>query len=726
MSGRKVVTPSFEILRNGGVLKVVPVRKAKLIVGSDTGVDLRLKHSAIAGRHLEIAVVAGRYLEARNLAGPGRLSLAGEPVDVVRLREGDELNLGPVALRLTYNNESKSAVPQARRAAPQERRAVPQPPPAHDEPTDGVQFASFRSPTPESHRGGPALIQDEPTVDGPLTEAPTQTMRAFSRENDAPTEAMPALPRPEPGAPPTTPPAPAVAAHPEVATPVAASGALVTEPGLEGIVLTPPVAIVMSWGGSGSRHIPLRVGSFEIGSGRCALHLDHPGVAPTHATVMVMPDGAIYLRHLAGSAHRTLKDGLPVNYVRWLPTENVQIGPVTLRLDSSPETTSAVAMPEVPGPPSLGGLQSMPPRTAFDEDSTDDVAPPFGSPFPHQSPPTPLPRVPEAPAPSPVSLRGAVSTPPVTPPKSPAAASLVKVRRKSEPSAPVMKDQEADLYVDDIEVDYRAPLWQRAALPAVVAVLLAVIVFQFWAYNRPTEGPTSTGPRVASGQAPDLAGLQVDRAGGGTMVVGDPRRPSRGGGRTKPVEYLGSGNAGGYGGASAYINPADDWSPKVEGRTYDSHGASAGQGQRATAQRVDSSADAAAVDQEEEEAYYRERDRAKAAKAGTRTEEQAPRTTSAGGWVEMKDVEAVIYQDSKKLRYCYSTARETHPRLAGVMWLKLTLSEDGRIRQAAIEGRSTVGHDGLFKCLRRQLSTMVMPVPEGGPVSFSYPFELTQ
>ena len=748
MSGRRVVSPSFEIVRNGDVLKVVPVRKAKLIVGSDPGADLRLKHPSVAGRHIEIAVVGGKYLEARNLAGPGRLSLAGEPVRSVRLREGDELNLGPVSLRLTYQQGTKSE----EAAAPSEAAQEPLP---HDEPTDGVQFGSLRtSPSPplQSPR---APFQDEPTVDGPLIEEPTDTKVPLAPRAEARTEAMPALARPpslpfeaSTAAPATafeaSTAAPATAFEASTAAPATESPArtrepmpsplsLTTEPGLDALVLDPPPALVMSWEGSPPQQIELKVGSFEIGSGRSDLRLEQPGVAPTHALLMVMPDGAIYLRHLAGSSHQTLKDGLPVTYTRWLPSEALQIGPVALRLDSAPEgaTAPAATVVETTGETrestSENPFQPIPVQTPFTGEMANEVAPPFGSPFPHQTPQTALAQAQESPsAPDPAADTQA-SSPTQSVESQRAEASLVKVRKKVVSPPPAARKQETDLYVDDIELDYRAPLFQRIFIPGLVMVLLAVIAFQAWSARRPSASPSSSnGPVVASGKAPNLNELQVNRAGGERMVVGDLNRSGRSGGRARGASNNGAGSAGGYGGASASIDPANDWSPEVKARTYDSHGTTPGGAQRATAERVDSNADAAAVGEEEEEAYRRERARARAAKAGTEAEDPDTRGESGGGWVEMKDVEAVIYQERKKLRYCYSTAQEENPQIAGVMWLKLTLGEDGRIRQASLEERSTLDDSSLFNCLRRNLSTMAMPSPEGGPVSFSYPFEITQ
>ncbi len=721
MSARKVVTPSFEILRNGGVLKVVPLRKARLLVGSDAGADLRLKHPAIAARHLEIAVVEGKFLEARNLAGPGKLHRAGEAIEVVRLREGDELDLGPVSLRLVYDRGGRSPTP-----VPQARRAAAEALPDDEEPTDADVPAPFRSPPPPAGQSQRAPFQDD---DEPLAEAATMTMRALSREGqDAPTEAMTAVPRPP--------------------TP-----SLLAEPGLEEVALASPLVIELAAPGMPPVRVPLRVGSFDIGSGDCALRFGLQGLAPTHARLLVMPDGAVYLRHLAGPAHATRLGEASITYARWSPGDEARIGPMRAALGTP--AVMAPAPARGPARPELARLEPVPPRPLYDEDSVSDVPPPFGSPFPYQPlparpaagtpvpPPAPTPAAAAAPTPAaaaaPTPAAAAEAVPDVAMAASPAPApvapselpaEMVKVRRKSVPSAAAPSaPAPVPFLADDIEVDYRAPLWQRATVPAIVAALLGVIAFQFWAYNHKESAQSSSGPRVATGQAPDRGGMEIDQAGGGPMVVGDPRRGRGGAGGAggQPIEYLGTGGAGGYGGATAYIDPANDWDPGTRARTYRTEGEGVGAAERATAPRIDSSAAAEAVDRAEDEAFADEKARARAAKAATSDEaaQNRPRTSSGGGWVEMKEVEAVIYRDRKKLTYCTAAARETNPRLSGVMWLTLTLSTEGRIRNATLEGRSTVGDDGLLQCLRRQLSTMSMPVPEGGAVTFSYPFELT-
>lgn len=500
---------------------------------------------------------------------------------------------------------------------------------------------------------------------------------------------------------------------------MAPPSSLRTDPELEAIILDPVPVLTLSPGPGLVRRVPLRVGQFDMGTASSNFELPHEGIAAKHALLYVMPDGAVYLRHIAGQFGRTLLNGAPLRFARIEPGDQVQLGSLHCELTLTPlaELAASLRQPppvaDRPKPATPQQLEPASPRP-LEEESGVSVVPPFATLHPHEQGPegeaatekvaTPVPR--PTPARAPV----------------PARAPKVQVRRKttspgqSKPAAPAP-------YVVDDDIEYRKPLAQRMVVPAVIVLLLGVIAYQFWSYNQVAEGPTSSGPRVASGSAPRVGGA-VETAGGGTMVVGNPRRGgggSNGAGGPREPEYLGTGGAGGYGGAMGYIDPANDWDPAVDGRTYRTHGEGTG-GERATADKVDSGADAAELDRQEflaEKAAAQAREAQKAKDAGRPTGKK-------GGWVEMSEVEAIIYQDRKKLRYCYTAARESNPELSGVMWLTLTLAADGRIRRASLESRSTVSDDGLFQCLRRQLSTMPMPVPDGGDVTFSYPFELTQ
>ena len=71
----------------------------------------------------------------------------------------------------------------------------------------------------------------------------------------------------------------------------------------------------------------------------------------------------------------------------------------------------------------------------------------------------------------------------------------------------------------------------------------------------------------------------------------------------------------------------------------------------------------------------------------------------------------------------YEQARQQDDSLEGVMWLNMTLSNDGRIRGVVVEGRSTLKSETMRKCMEKKLFSLKMPKPSGGAVTFSAPFQ---
>jgi len=247
-------------------------------------------------------------------------------------------------------------------------------------------------------------------------------------------------------------------------------------------------------------------------------------------------------------------------------------------------------------------------------------------------------------------------------------------------------------YEDDVLIDYRPAWWRRAGLPVLVLLLLLIIAAQYLMYredSRPRSS-SSDGPQVASGEAGvERDAFTADNSGGTRLVVGDPssRAPRRAG-------------AGGGSG--------DDWVPDVEGRFAEGDESSE---YDSLAKLAAARADAAIRDSGE-----------------TGSDDHLPTSSGGGaqGWVEMKEVEQVMWTNRKALSYCYSTAQEDDPGLQGILWLSLTLAADGRIRGAVVEPRSSIQNPSLLKCLQRQLFRLDMPTPRGGSVTFSYPFELAR
>ena len=718
MGERRVVIPRFQVLRRGEVIRVVPVHRNRLVVGSEDGAHLRLKHPAIAPRHLEVSVVSGRYLEAANLAGEGRVLLGNQPMNRARLREGDELDLGPVTLRLTY--ERSGSRPRARSERPDDEPTVEEKAPAEeptiaDEPTEAIVRPLPRSDPRE----------DEATVAAPSP--------AFS---DRPGSERIPIPPPRPA------PVPPAAAE---------TGSLDLD--LDEVVLDPTPVVTIEPPGGRAQRVPLRIGSFVVGAGRCAFRLSYPGVAPAHAEMMVMPDGAVYLKHLAGSGLLTLRNGAPVQFSRWRSGDRLQIGPVSMRLELVPRASAVSTIPtrvgrstalsKEPAPPrapvvaspptlpppaaeapSSPALRAVPPELVpplAPRTAPAALVPPLPAPRAVPAVPAPLPRPPAPPESRPPALAPVIPpTPvpptPVRPPPvpPPPARSLVRVRRKKKAHelqkslSPLVTTNTVEVSLDvssrdtfrsivlDDDILYQRPLAQRLLTPVAIVVLLLIVAWQaalqIGAFD--IEDPTLV-PRTAVGSSGVTTGADgLVRPSDGPVTVGDPTavlqaRRARAGGDGS-YDYGGPGNI--------------DWEDRsrgtsVGGRSYSTEHSLPDFRARA-AEEIEGSA-----------------------RRPAETSAPSEQPSAGQGFVDMEVVEKVIYDGGRNLRHCYTKAREADRRLEGTLWLTLTLGLDGRIRGVVTELRSSLKSESLRECMARRLYALSMPTPQGGPVTFSYSFE---
>jgi len=705
---RTVVIPRFQVIRRGEVIRVVPLHRNQLVIGSEEGAHLRLKHPAIAPRHVEINVVDGRFLEAANLAGEGRVLLGNQPMNKARLREGDELDLGPVSLRLTYQRSGRT----------EELDALQRPGVSYPDETDGEPTVDDM-PVPVIPESAPAA-----------TEVPTAAaLRAVVREA-APLRA------PEP--------------FEEEATvagdlPPSALASVGVDVDLDDIVLDPTPVVVIEPPGGRPQRVPLRVGSFVVGAGRCAFRLSYPGVAPAHAEMMVMPDGAVYLKHLAGSGLLTLRNGAPIQFSRWTAGDRLQVGPVSMRLELEPAASAVSSIPtRVKGDPAPASLASAaPPPPAAPPQAVAPPPPVVSAPVAESAPVRvrsgshPLPSmVPAAGPRTPV----AAAVPPPSPDAPPARApkrslvqrntgrfkkpALVKRNTSSARKPPARGLEQAEsplvrtntvsvsldvstretmqaLYFDD-DVEYTRPFFQRALLPAIVILLMIAIGLQVGLQLGLFDGGrvgSDSSPRTARGSSGLDAGL-AGEGGSGTLTIGDP------------TEDLAARRARAAAGGYDYGGPGNiDWEDNRTGRMVirgDGYSTDhSGETRARTAEQIEGGRARPPADIERD----------------AQVDVPEPAARSGQGFVEMKDVEKVIYDNGRKLRYCYTQAREDNANLEGLMWLTLTLATDGRIRGVVAEPRSTLKSEPLRACLERQLYALPMPTPKGGPVTFSYPLE---
>jgi len=682
MNKPQVVIPRFEVLRGGKVLQTLPINRNRIVVGSEDGAHLRLKHPAIAPRHLEVTVVNGRYLEAANLAGEGRVLLGGQPMNRARLRSGDELDLGPVTLRLSYHKTDQSSESPVIVGDSGEFRAAR----TDEEDEETVEGAAPTDPT-TTH--GDVNRPLPPEVGGSTVDSESDTSSRLSTLGEllvpagtTTSERLPTLPS------------------------LDSTDSRKLAVDLDESVLDPAPLVIIEPPGGKAQEIPLRVGSFVVGAGRCAFRLSYPGVAPAHTEIMVMPDGIVYVKHLAGSGLLTLRNGAPIQFARWASGDRLQVGPVAMRLElvsrdlvirSSQVSQVTSAHSGIRG----SGEESTTPSTVPDivqaaEEalSLEDVS--STTTFSGRSLPRSITQEGPAPLSEPLVKVNKAARKPTSGRKK------AKKTRKRTASAPRSNSVVVSLDVTsyetfqsfDDDLDYRPSVSRRFFLPALVLLLVAALGIQYLYVQSKTtvdgSGPPST-PQTANGSSGlGDAGQGAATVGGAPVQVGDVGNTSR----------RSTGRSGRSSSAGSGLNI--DWDD-TRGMHYE--------GPRRSSYTGAGGRDFVA----------RPADDIK------REEPMAVPSEVAGeqGFVDMKLVNQTVTANTsqRKYRYCYEQGLQRDDRLEGTMWLNMTLGMDGRIRGVVMESRSTLKSETMRKCMAKKLFALPMPKPSGAPVTFSAPFK---
>lgn len=99
---------------------------------------------------------------------------------------------------------------------------------------------------------------------------------------------------------------------------------------------------------------------------------------------------------------------------------------------------------------------------------------------------------------------------------------------------------------------------------------------------------------------------------------------------------------------------------------------------------------------------------------------------SKRGYVDMRAVENVLHGLNPSTKMCYSRALENNPGMKGTMVLILTLGTSGQMTAVSLDmTSSTLTDTDLKRCIERQIKSRNYPIPEGGSVTFSYPFRFS-
>ena len=773
MAKSRKVTPKIEILKKGKVLNSFLLNRTRLVIGSAPGAHVRLKAEHISPEHLVIELVNRRYLEAVNITGDPHMRHQGESFERVRLAKGSTVTLGKLAFRLTFVEQevvdgSLDGISRDEDSIAEEPRttAAPDPPPV---------------------RPAKPVAEPAPVLPGPGEDLVDLSSKpAEMAEQTTPSMSL---------------------AAPPVASEIEAEAVKPEPAGAELLVFL----LIYPPGNVKRKRVRLPTGNYTIGRRDCDINLHYAGIADQHATLMVMPDGNIYVQGQAKDPP-ILLEGEAVDLAPFKQGQTLSIGSLRFALDvirvdtvvgSTPETSEAekgtagawveaalrsdrggaspVTDPrmgaEQPSPlpvRRISAAQSQPRmritdtdpkisakqwiRQAVDDADTHPAEDPARASGPAAAAASRMPPAGTA-APDAPTARAATVPPPATPPPDPVPA-VAPPRARPTPMQPPAPEKRAPVAAQQagssaqfsqwatttIPPEYRARKRRRALLTfiAVLAVVgcgSAAVV----GWNKSREGNSGGGRIIPDGErgreeAADLedadgsyAGLETEgrrRSGGWSEGVVGHGSDARTASRSKSRSAGGSGSSTGDRSGPTY-GPGGSYSGSVE--------AGAGLAGAHNYGGVDPSLDpdiiaignpgpnARVIDfgspnlggtvVEDAEAEYIQR---VAELEFEMAEESSPGTR---GWVDMRDVEAVLHSIAPAARMCYGRSRENDPSLEGTMVLILTLSTGGQISTVSLDVTSSSLVDtDLKRCVERQIKSKNYPVPKGGPVTFSYPF----
>ncbi len=780
MTVKRKVIPKLEIHKRGKLVDSFLLNTPRLVIGSAPGAHIRLRSAEVETEHLVIELVNRRFLEAVNVAGDPHLRHQGEGFERVRLGKGSVITLGPLAFKLvfvprdptqprrstdpasieadTIDRESLGAEPPAPPSAP--RRPAPA---LHEDITDpGAGLATPPAPVaPPVPEPEPEPEPEPVTEPEPVAETVAETVVETVAETVAETGRMAAPPVTEPermAAPPVTD-AEAEAGE-TVESPAVGSPAEAEEPAVF-LLVYPPAE-------ERRKRVRLPVGTYTIGREECDINLHYEGIAGVHATLMVMPDGNVYVQDKA-SGLPTIVNGQVVDLSPFQPGDSLQVGAVRFELDprgmpAKPPPPVAAPAPDAgagawvqaamdsparaPGDPTPS-TASMPVRKIGDEErrkarsvgtATDphvsarqwvraaitetgkrdagevkssEKAPSFATP-PKDKPTGPRPRRPQ---------------PAQTGPERVAAARF------------------PEWATTTIPPEYRARRRRRRLLSTFVVLVLIGVPAILLAWHRGRgDGDRDVLP-ADSGSTDEDADIRsvlanTDGAYSGLRSSdGDEgssrRKSSRKSRRDRDRKKRSSGSSD----DGVVMNEAGE---ERSGPTYGPGGRITGVDRDGAGWGPDptSDPDLIAIGNPGPNApilefgsphlggmMVEEDDGGEVRRVEQELEFELDEDSAPDGRgsVDMDLVEGVLRSLTPSVRACYDRALESEPDLQGTMVLILTLGTSGQITSSTLDvTSSSLTNTDLKRCVERQVKSRNYPIPEGGQITFSYPFRFNR
>jgi len=96
-----------------------------------------------------------------------------------------------------------------------------------------------------------------------------------------------------------------------------------------------------------------------------------------------------------------------------------------------------------------------------------------------------------------------------------------------------------------------------------------------------------------------------------------------------------------------------------------------------------------------------------------------------GGQIDKKAVSRVLRRRSGAVKRCYEKALKRNENVNGKLVVKFQIGSAGRITRIKVVKNGT-GDSGVANCIKSSMKGWRFPIPEGGPVTFSFPFILSK
>jgi TonB family protein len=98
-------------------------------------------------------------------------------------------------------------------------------------------------------------------------------------------------------------------------------------------------------------------------------------------------------------------------------------------------------------------------------------------------------------------------------------------------------------------------------------------------------------------------------------------------------------------------------------------------------------------------------------------------TKSGGsnGFLSQEEIQGTLRRNMASIRYCYDQQVARQPTLEGRVTVRFVIAPDGGVSSAEIAS-STLGDVGVETCVKRAVTRIRFPQPQGGSVIITYPF----